>query len=113
MIIDIKEDFRVFDQPDHAESSKACLPHQVTVQVSIDQEIMDVLEGMVLQKRTLNLLALLESHVGSATLELTVGLLPLSCLGLPLLSLERKRKKRDKKFGKEVSEEGEIQPSME
>ena len=100
MIIDIKEDFRVFDQPDHAEFSKASLKHQVTVQVSTDQEITDVLDGMVLQKRTLNLLALLESHVGSATLELIVGLLPLSRLRLLPLSLERKRKKKGQEVWK-------------
>ena len=69
VIIDLKEDFKVFDQPNLAEYSEASLNRQFTVQVSTNQEILHVPEGMVLQKRTPNLWALLESHVGSATLE--------------------------------------------
>ena len=51
VIIDLEEDFRVFDQLDLAESSEASLKRQFTVQVSTNQEIPDVPEGMVLQKR--------------------------------------------------------------
>lgn len=51
VIIDLEEDFRVFDQPDLAESSETSSKRQFTVQVSSNQEIPDVLEGMVLQKR--------------------------------------------------------------
>ena len=51
VIIDLEEDFRVFDQPDLAESFEANSKHQFTVQVSTNQEIPDLPEGMVLQKR--------------------------------------------------------------
>lgn len=37
------------------------------MQVSTKQGITDILEGMAIQKKTPNLLALLESHAGSAT----------------------------------------------
>ena len=65
VIVDLEEDFRVFNQTNLTESSKASLN-----QVSTNQEILNVPEGMVIQKRTPNLLTLLESHAGSATPEL-------------------------------------------
>ena len=70
---------------------------------------------MVLQRRTPNLLALLESHVGSATPEVSVDPrppTPLPSRTSPIELVEKKRK-RDKKSGKGMSEEGKIQPSKD
>jgi len=77
VIVDLEEDFRVFNQTDLTESSKASLKHQFTIQVSTNQEILNVPEGMVIQKRTLNLLTL---GVLLPSCWWTLNLLPHSCL---------------------------------
>ena len=63
----------MLDWPEFVESSGTSLRRQSTVRVSSNQESANVLEAMVLNKRTLNLLALLESHAGDATLEVAVN----------------------------------------
>ena len=63
----------MFDWPEFAESSGTSLRCQSTIRVSSNQESANLLEAMVLNKRTLNLLAFLESHAGDATLEVAVN----------------------------------------
>lgn len=69
-----------------------------------------MLKGMVIQKRTSNLLTLLESYVGvgpSETPILPRPLTPVPLQSSPLKPAKKKRKK-DKKQGKDSVEEGEI-----
>lgn len=61
---DLEKDFEVFNRPDLAEHSKASSKPQSTAQASINQEVTNKPEGMVIQNRTPDLLALLESHAG-------------------------------------------------
>ena len=73
----------------------------------------DIPEAMVLQRKNTSLLALLESHVGATTPEVAVN--PCTPTFLPswvspVEPLEKKRK-TNKKAGKETSKEGKIQPS--
>ena len=44
----------------------------VTIAVSKDQEAIEILEAMVIEKKLLELLSLLESHTGDATPEILV-----------------------------------------
>ena len=70
---------------------------------------------MVLQRKNTSLLALLESHAGGTTLKVNVNPrppTPLSSQASLVEPLEKKRK-RDKKAGKEMSNEGKIQPSKD
>ena len=60
----LKEDFSIFVRPEFVESSGASSRRQSIVRVSTDQETTNVPKAMVLQRMTLNLLALLESHTG-------------------------------------------------
>ena len=60
--VDLEEDFKVFYRPTSPEGLETSSRPQPSVQISVDQEVTDVLEGMVLQKMTPNLLALLEAH---------------------------------------------------
>ena len=64
---------------------------------------------MVLNKRTPNLLALLESHAWAFNPHPPT---PAQSRASPTEPLEKKRK-RDKKAGKETFEEGEVQPSKD
>lgn len=57
---------RGFLPTEHFEASSR---PRATAQVNINQGIADIPKGMVIQKKTLNLLALLESQVGGATTE--------------------------------------------
>nr|POE45863.1 hypothetical protein CFP56_40902 [Quercus suber] len=78
----------------------------------LDQETTDIREAVVLQRRTPNLLASLESHVEGTTPEVAVNphhptLLPFwVSLAKPL----EKKMKKDKKATNELSKEGEVQP---
>lgn len=115
MIVDSKEDFEVFDQPNLAKSLEAIPKRLVSTQVSTKQKATDIPEAIVLQRRTPNILALLESHAKSATLEVAVD--PKPPTPHPsrafLIKLGEKIRKRDKRPGKEVFEEGEIPPTTE
>lgn len=70
---------------------------------------------MVLQRKNISLLALLESHTGGTTLEVAINPhppTPFPSRVSPAEALEKKRKK-DKKARKGMSEEGEIQPTKD
>lgn len=110
-----REDFEVFDQPDLVESSEAVPKRLVSAQVSTKQKAINIPEAIVLQRRTPNILALLESHAKSATLEVSMDLKPLTPHPSRafLIKLGEKKRKRDKRPGKEVSKEGEIPPTTE
>lgn len=66
---------------------------------------------MVIQKKTPNLMALLDSHTKEATPEVLIILKPLTPLPPRPSPPEpaKKKRKREKRPGKKVSEEGEIQ----
>ena len=88
---------------------------QSAIRVNSDQETTDIREAVVLQRKTPNLLALLESHVEGTTPEVAVNPCPPTPLPpwvSPAEPLEKKRK-RDKKAGNETSKEGEVQPSKD
>ena len=69
---------------------------------------------MVIQKNTPNLLALLESHARGATPEVPVDLrppTPIPSRAFPT-ELSKKKRKRERTLGKEVSKEGEIRTQV-
>ena len=111
-VIDSEEDFEVFDQPDLTESPSTTSKFLPSAQISADQEIADIPEAMVLQRRKdTSLLKLLESHVGGSTLEVAIQPrppTPFPTYTSPSEQPEKKRK-RDRK-GKEIAEEGEVIP---
>ena len=88
--------------PDFTETSEPGSRPKVIAQISNNQEVPGIPEGMVIQKNMPNLLALLETHVGGASPMVTMDSRPLT----PLLAwtshfepMENKRE-RDKKIGK-------------
>lgn len=54
----IEKDFEVFNRVDTGESSEFGFQHRVIAQVSTNQKAIDILEGMVLEEKTPDLLAL-------------------------------------------------------
>lgn len=111
-VVDSKEDFEVFDQPDHADSSITTPRPQPYAQVSSNQKKTDVPEAMVLQRKNISLLEPLESHVRGSTHEIEVHPRPPTPLHshTSLTEPPKKKRKRGKK-GKEVPEEGKIPPT--
>ena len=98
----------MFYQADIGESSKSCSQSQATIQVSTNQEAANVPKGMVLEKKTLNLLALLMAHTEGNSLTVTVVPRP-STLAPPLPSpfeATKKKRKREKHSRKEGFKEG-------
>ena len=65
------EDFEIFYHQDMTKDV-AFTSILVTVVVSEDQEATEILEAMVIEKKLLDLLSLLESHTGDATPEILV-----------------------------------------
>ena len=114
-VIDLEEDFEVFDRPDPIESSDTTPRPLPSIQISSNQEPIDIPEAMVLQrKKNTNLLKLLESHAGGSTPEVFVQPQPPTPLPTSTSLAEQleKKRKREKK-GKEVSEEGKLTPSKD
>lgn len=110
-MVDSKEDFEVFDQPDIAESSNLSPRSLPSALVSSNQETADVLEAMVLQRKNTNLLKLLESHTGGSTPEVAVHPRPLTPLPSLTSLVEPPETKRNRqKKGKKTSEEGKVPP---
>ena len=105
-----EEDFEVFYHFDVTESA-ATTSTPATIAVSSNQGATEVLEGMVIEKKLPNLLSLLESHVGDATLEVLVVPRPPTPAPPPPPQNDpiEKKRKRDKKVGKGAAEEGEVQ----
>ena len=110
-VVDLEEDFEVFNWQDLAESLSITPRSLSSTLVSSIQQIIVVPEAMVLQRKNTSLLELLESHARGSTLKVVVhpqSLTPIPSHTSPAEPLKKKRK-RDKK-GKEAFEEGEIPP---
>ena len=83
-VVDLEEDFDVFDRPNFAESSSINSRPLPSTQVSGNQETIDIPEVMVLQWKKTSLLELLESHAGGTTLEVAINHRPPTPLSSPL-----------------------------
>lgn len=108
-VVDSEEDFEFFDRLDPVESF-ATVPRPLpSAQINNNQETIDILEAMVLQRKNTSLLELLESHAGGSTHEVTVQTQPQTPLPTRTSLIEplEKKRKRDKK-GKKASKEGEV-----
>ena len=105
-----KENFEVFYCLDLIEDS-ATTSTPTAIAISADHDATKVLEGMVIEKRLPNLLSLLESHADNATLEILVVPRPPTPTPLPSpqIDLTDKKRKQEKKAGKGIAEEDEIQ----
>lgn len=79
------------------------------VAISANQEADQVPEGMVIEKRVLDLLSLLESHTSDATSEIPVVSRPPSHTPPQTDFVDKKRKRDKKKLERGVFEEGMIQ----
>ena len=93
----IDKDFEVFYQqedPEDAFSTLHC-PLRPT-QVSISKERVNILEGMVFEERTPDLLALLTAHAGGASLAISVVPRPLTPTLTRASSSDAAEKKRKK-----------------
>lgn len=60
--MDLGEDFEVSNLLDLVEHFYSSSRPQITAQINANQEVSNIPEGMVIQKSTPNLLALLETH---------------------------------------------------
>jgi len=72
--------------------------HLVAAQVSTSQEATNILEAMVLEEKTLNLLALLSAHVGGDALVVPIEPRPptLAPSHVPTTDAPEKKRKRGK-----------------
>nr|POE84902.1 hypothetical protein CFP56_48332 [Quercus suber] len=94
------EDFEVFYRPDEIEDI-ASSSRLTTALVNENQEITEIPEEMVLEKRMPDLLSLLESHAGTTTPKVPIVLKPPTLIPPPLQTeLIDKKRKKDKKGGK-------------
>ena len=72
-VVDFKEDFEVFDRPDPIESPSTTSRPLPSNQIGTEQEMIDILEVLVLQRRKYtSLLELLESYAGGYTPEVAI-----------------------------------------
>nr|POF00739.1 hypothetical protein CFP56_77029 [Quercus suber] len=104
-----EEDFEVFDHPDLTKDA-ATTSTPVTATVSTDQRATEMPEGMVIEKRLLDLLSLLESRASDATTEVPVvprPLIPAPSFP-PQTNPTDKKRKQGKKSGKGITDEGKI-----
>ena len=105
-----EEDFELFYRPSMTEDIMTTFA-PIIVSISTDQGATEVPEGMVIEKRLLDLLSLLESHYRDVTPE--IPMVPRPPTPAPPLPPQTdpsdKIRKRDKKGGKGISKEGEIQ----
>ena len=83
----------------------------VVIVVSVNQEAIQVPEGMVIEKRVPDLLSLLESHVSEATTEISVVPRPSTPAPAPFPQIDPvdNKRKRDKNARNGIVEKGEIQ----
>ena len=90
---------------------KDSAPQLTTALVSENQEDIEVLEGMVIEKRLPDLLSLLESHARAIVPKVLVIPKPLTPIPVAPAQTELADKKRimDKRGGKRVVKEGEVQ----
>ena len=105
-----EEDFELFYRPGMTEDAMTTSA-PIDVAINTDQGAIEVPEGMVIEKRLLDLLSLLESHFGDATPEIPMVLRPPTPAFPPPPQTDPadKIRKRDKKGGKGIVEEVEIQ----
>ena len=104
------EDFEVFYRPDVIEDISSSL-RLTTALVSENQKVTKLPKVMVLEKRMIDLLSLLENHVGTTTPEVPIVPKPLTSIPPTPTQNEPadKKQKKDKKGGRGSTEEGEIQ----
>ena len=104
------KDFEVFYRTNKSEEEWLSL-HPIATLVSEDQEAIEVLEGMVIEKRLLDLLSLLESHARTTAPKAPIVPKPLTPIPPTPAQIELvdKKWKRDKKGGKGPIKEGEVQ----
>ena len=106
----IEKDFKVFYQADFEEPPEPSHRSRVTSQVNTSQKATDILEGMVLKEKTLDLLALLTAHArGNAHVVLVVPWLPTPTLPYPSATeaIEKKRKEKwGNRLGRRVLRKG-------
>nr|POE71579.1 hypothetical protein CFP56_12804 [Quercus suber] len=107
-VSDSKKDFEVFNQIQSPEPPVVDFSHLPPAQVSIVQEVPNVLDAMVLQRKAkTSLLELLESHAGGNVPEVAIQTKPLTPPPTKTSQPDPTDKKRkwDQK-GKDVVEEG-------
>lgn len=75
---DIEKDFEVFYWADSEDTLASAHRHLVVAQVSTSQEVADVSEAMLLEEKTLDLLALLTTYIGGNTLVVPIVPQPLN-----------------------------------
>nr|POE92508.1 hypothetical protein CFP56_37952 [Quercus suber] len=105
-----EEDFELFYHPGMTEDAMITFA-PIVIAISTDQGATEVPERMVIEKRLPDLLSLLQSHSRDANLEISMVPRP-PTLASPLPPQNNpanKIKKRDKKGGKGIIEEGETQ----
>ena len=103
------EDFKVFYRTDKTKEEASCSCLAATL-INDNQEAIVVPEAMVIKKRLLDLLSLLESYVGTTTFEIPVVPRPSAPIPPPPPQAEpaKKKRKRDKQGGKGSIEEGKV-----
>ena len=114
-VLDSKENFEVFNQPQSLEIPAGDFSHLPPTQVSNLQETSSVPNAMVLQHKTkTSLLDLLEFHAGGNVPKTVIQTKPstLPFTQIPQLDLADKKRKRDQK-GKEAVEKGKGLPTRE
>lgn len=75
---DIEKDFEVFYRADSEDTLAPAHRHLVVAQVSTSQEVADVPEAMLLEEKTLDLLALFITYAGGNTLVVPIVPQPLN-----------------------------------
>ena len=106
----IEKDFKVFYQADFEEPPEPSHRSRVTSQVNTSQKATDILEGMVLKEKTLDLLALLTAHArGNAHVVLVVPRLPTPTLPHSFATKATEKKRKEKwgnRLGRRVLRKG-------
>ena len=104
------KDFEVFYNT-HASKEETLSPQSTTILVSEDQEHTEAPEDMVIERRLPGLLSLLESHARTTMPEVPVILRPPTPIIPAPIQIEPidKKRKRDRRVGKGVVDEGEVQ----
>ena len=100
---DLDKDFEIFYREDLENSPTPTHHHLATAQVSISQEATNIPKAMVLEEKTLDLLALLTTHVGGNSP--VVPIIPRPPTPAPAQAVKKKRKRGKATEG---SKEGEI-----
>lgn len=108
------KDFEVFYQEDPEDSPALTCLHLVVAQVSTSQEALNVTEAMVLEEKTLDLLALLTAHAGGDSPMVPIVPRPPTPALAQIATLEATKKKRKRGKATKGTEEGEIsQPTQQ